>query len=396
MTGDRGFSIVEVAVAMGLLLGVAAVVFALIEPGQASYSVQLESADMQQRLRVAAGTLSKDLIMAGAGTSRGPHPGPMSYFFAPILPYRHGADDSDPPGSFRRDTITVMYVPATFAQATIATAGPSGALEAVQVNHDPGCPVDDPSCGFRRGMTVLIYDAAGDYDTFTVAGADAATLQLESTRSTLTYPGYPPGTPIAELVHIVYSLKPDPISGSNRLVATEGGAGAQVPVVDHVAGLTFTYYGDPRPPVLTANPLGEPPGPWTTYGPAPPRFDEHIPSGTYPNGENCAFAVDVVGGVHVPRLPSLAPADTNGRVPIGESVLTDGPWCPDPTNAHRWDADLLRIRSVAVTIRIESANTALRGPAGVLFARGGTSRSGNRWLPDQEVTFEVSPRNLGR
>ena len=44
----------------------------------------------------------------------------------------------------------------------------------------------------------------------------------------------------------------------------------------------------------------------------------------------------------------------------------------------------------------ESANAALRGPASVLFAHGGTSRNGNRWLPDQQITFQVTPRNLDR
>jgi hypothetical protein len=71
-----------------------------------------------------------------------------------------------------------------------------------------------------------------------------------------------------------------------------------------------------------------------------------------------------------------------------------GPWCPDAAADNRWDADLLRIRAVEVTLRIESANAALRGPAGLLFAHGGTSSVGNRWLPDAEMRFQVAPRNL--
>jgi hypothetical protein len=74
--------------------------------------------------------------------------------------------------------------------------------------------------------------------------------------------------------------------------------------------------------------------------------------------------------------------------------LSDGPWCPDATNANRWDADLLRIRRVAVTLRVEAAAAMLRGPAGPLFVNGGTARGGLAWVPDQEVRFEVAPRNL--
>jgi hypothetical protein len=107
--------------------------------------------------------------------------------------------------------------------------------------------------------------------------------------------------------------------------------------------------------------------------------------------------VDPVSGLQVPRLPVL---DSGGAadalVPLMEPQLTDGPWCPDAANANRWDADLLRIRSVGVTLRIQTADAALRGPAGLLFANGGTSISGARWLPDRQVTFRVAPRNLGR
>ena len=81
-------------------------------------------------------------------------------------------------------------------------------------------------------------------------------------------------------------------------------------------------------------------------------------------------------------------------IKLTAAQLTDGPWCPDVNNANRGDADLLRIRKVAVTIRVEAALDALRGPASALFTRGGTSRGGNKWVPDQEIRFEVSPRNM--
>ena len=81
-------------------------------------------------------------------------------------------------------------------------------------------------------------------------------------------------------------------------------------------------------------------------------------------------------------------------VPLTAGELTDGPWRPDAANANRWDADLLRIRKVGVTLRVEAALGALRGPAGVLFSNGGSSRSANRWAPDQEIRFQVSPRNM--
>ena len=172
----------------------------------------------------------------------------------------------------------------------------------------------------------------------------------------------------------------------------DGGAGSDIPVVDHVVGLTFDYYGEPQPPMLKKS-VSDPAGPWTTYGPKPKPLG--VPSGTaWPDGENCAFTVDPAGGpLQVPRLAGLGGGALT-LVKLTGAQLTDGPWCPDALNPNRFDADLLRIRKIAVTVRVEAAIAALRGPASALFTNGGTSRSGSRWAPDQEVRFEVSSRNL--
>ena len=68
----------------------------------------------------------------------------------------------------------------------------------------------------------------------------------------------------------------------------------------------------------------------------------------YPAGENCVFARTDDGLGLVPRLDPLA---AGGLVPLTASRLTDGPWCPDQGSARRFDADLFRIRTIAVTRR---------------------------------------------
>jgi hypothetical protein len=95
----------------------------------------------------------------------------------------------------------------------------------------------------------------------------------------------------------------------------------------------------------------------------------------------------------VPRLPRLP--DGEGLFRLSSHQLTDGPWCPDPSAPNRFDADLLRVRRVVISIRIESAIDAFRGPAGPLFARPGTSATARRYLPDQTVRFTVAPMNMG-
>jgi hypothetical protein len=55
---------------------------------------------------------------------------------------------------------------------------------------------------------------------------------------------------------------------------------------------------------------------------------------------------------------------------------------------------MLRVRRVGVRLRVQVASADLRGPAGVLFTRGGTSLDSKRLVPDQEIRFEVTPRNM--
>jgi hypothetical protein len=51
-------------------------------------------------------------------------------------------------------------------------------------------------------------------------------------------------------------------------------------------------------------------------------------------------------------------------------------------------------RLVRVAVRVEAAPPSLRGPAGGLFVRAGTSTSAQRYVPDREIRFDVAPRNL--
>jgi prepilin-type N-terminal cleavage/methylation domain-containing protein len=95
-----------------------------------SVAAQPEVTDMQQRLRVAADTLSRDLMMAGAGAYRGLHAGPLVYSFPPVLPFRRGVTKNDPPGTFAADRITIISVPSTSAQTTLGASlsGPAASF----------------------------------------------------------------------------------------------------------------------------------------------------------------------------------------------------------------------------------------------------------------------------
>jgi hypothetical protein len=181
-----------------------------------------------------------------------------------------------------------------------------------------------------------------------------------------------------------YYFRDERTTGLPQLVRYDGAGGGDIPVVDHVAAFAVEYFGEAEPAEFTAG--SEDDIDRVSYGPAPP------PPGTqptgYPPGENCAFSRTPTGSV-IPRLASFGTSPS--LVALDPAQLTDGPWCPDDEGANRYDADLFRIRSVAITMTIEAAIAALRGPAGPLFTRAGTAR-GTRLVPDRRVRLVFAPR----
>ena len=386
MRREHGFSIIELVVSMGLMLGITAAVFAMLNPSQGSYAVEPEVADMQQRLRVSTDTLARDLVMAGSGAYTGAMAGSLAYYFAPVLPFRQGLVNDDPPGTFKTDTITMMYVPTTNSQTSIATDMPSTSAE-LKVTAETNCPAGDPLCGFINNDNVMIFDDSGSYDTFTITNVQDAALHLQHNLNDLSKK-YMAGSKIVKMASHTYYLRTDVPNKTYQLMHYDGGSNPDVPLVDNVVALAFDYYGDGKPPTMK-KPLADPTGPWTTYGPAP----RNPPAG-YGAGENCLFMNDGTP-TPAPRLADLSNAgNPNALVQLSAAQLTDGPWCPDGANPNRWDADLLRIRKIVVRIRVQSSNDALRGPASLLFTYGGTSKAGSRLAPDQEIRFTVTPRNM--
>jgi pilin/secretion family protein with methylation motif len=394
MKRETGFSMIELLISVGIMAAVTASIFGIVNPAQWSFSVQPEAADMQQRLRVAVDTLSRDLFMAGAGSYSGTTAGSLAYYFASILPYRQGAVGDDPIGTYRSDTITLLFVGATDVQTTTAIDLDSHS-STFTVNSDKGCPVGQAACGFEAGDTALIYDGTGSVDTFTLTSVvnDGGTMVVNKPAGSAATT-HKAGSKMVKARERTYHLKADAVKGLYQLVYYDAGSNADIPVADHVVGLEFEYYGDPQPPTLknaTCDPNAA--APCSSYGPQPPALG--VQTTAYPAGENCAFTVDPASGLHVPRLEIIGgDPSRSALVLLTQAQLTDGPWCPDADNANHFDADLFRVRKVAVTLRVEAAVDAMRGPASALFTRGGTAKNAAKFLPDQEISFQISPRNL--
>jgi type II secretory pathway pseudopilin PulG len=88
---ERGFSIVELVVAVAIMLAVTAGVFDLLDRARRQFDAEPAVADRQQRVRVAVDALFRDLTAAGA-----------------LFPYRLSGISADPAGTFRNDLLTVV------------------------------------------------------------------------------------------------------------------------------------------------------------------------------------------------------------------------------------------------------------------------------------------------
>lgn len=349
---DTGFSLAELLVAMGLMLAIVGAVFALVNPGAMTSQAQPETAALQQRVRVAADTLFNDLVDAGAGLDAGTTAGPLVRVFAPVVPRRIGLGGSDPYDVARPDAITIAYVPGAGAQATTTSVLPADGGD-VSLASGPDCPVEVPVCGFAAAADAVVFDQAGHADVFRVTTVDNGVLHLER-RSAGTSHSFAAGARIAEVVTRTYHL-----DAAARQLRRYDGYLTDTPVVDNVVGLSFAYFGDPNPPVRPVPPAGV---------------------------ENCLY--DAAG---VPKPATTLTSAGGSLAPLPLSMFHDGPWCGN--GAIQFDADLLRVRRIRVTMRVQAADPAFRamGPA---FAAPGAARDALRAVPDSRLTFDVAPRNL--
>jgi hypothetical protein len=383
-----GLTLAELLVGMGLTVAILGALIMLIGPATSVFHIEPERQDLHQRVRVVVDALERELRAAGAGMTLGPVPGPLNRYVAPIRPYRIGERRPDPSGGvfYRPDVVSVFYVSGTMAQAGARRVTSLGTTVSVEAVPNCGAGVYDSLCGFVVGSRVLLFDGGGRSALGTVTDVNGLVLLVDGMALSHGL-GSRDDTAIAEVDVHVFSIAPDAATGVPRLMRYNG-FGSELPLVDHVVDLRFEYFGDPRAPVYRSTPsTGAFP---TTYAPAPPPEGLDDETDAWGPGENCAFGF--AEGVPVSRLVALGAGPA--LVALDPAQLVDGPWCPDALHPDRFDADLLRIRRVRATVRVEAAADSLRGPEGPLFARPGTASGTQHTLPDAEVTLDVAPWNL--
>ncbi|HYN08118.1 MAG TPA: prepilin-type N-terminal cleavage/methylation domain-containing protein [Vicinamibacterales bacterium] len=351
--GERGFSLVESLVALVLMLVVTGAVFGLLNPSSMASRTQPEAIDVQQRARVGIDAIQRDLLAAGAGLGSGPAVGPLVNYHAPVVPRRMGLQSADAYNLARADAITIQRAAGSYVQTTVRDPMAPGALD-LTVNEPPNCPSRNGVCGLSQDMTILVFDPISNFDSFVIRQVQAQTVSLLS-RQRSPSAGYAPGAYVAEAEFDTYWHDP-----AMRQLRHYDGYQTDVPVVDNVVALGFEYFGDPDPPTRPKPPLGT---------------------------ANCLY--DAAGNA-ISGLSQLPPQG-GSLAPLSLSTLSDGPWCGAGDN--RFDADLLRIRRVRVTIRIQATQAGHRG-TGADYVNPGFAKSSQLAVPDYLAVFDVAPRNL--
>jgi hypothetical protein len=253
-------------------------------------------------------------------------------YLPPIIPRRIGTRFADPPGVALADAVTILHVPSSSSQTVLALASTSGTASLFPYS---GCPIGLPACGLSTGKGLILFDDLGHFDVFTVLAVAGSDASLRHRGQQGAY-GYPAGTFAAEAELRSYYFD----AAAGQLRVSDGDLTDQ-PVVDGLSRLSFEYFGTPWPP----------------RSPKPP-----------PGVANCLF--DATGAPD-PGLLTLPPGP-DGAAPLPPALLSDGPWCG--AGDTRFDADLLRIRRVRVTLAV-----------------GGLGRPVGR---DPTMTFDVAPHNL--
>jgi prepilin-type N-terminal cleavage/methylation domain-containing protein len=332
MNHQRGFSFVELIVALALSLAVTAMLFEFAATSQRVARTQPEAADATQRLRVAAAAIERDLRTAGAAPPNGSI-GTLTNFLPPIVPARTGLQSADAELTAFSDRVSVLSAADAAWTARVAADLASPSADIPIASAAVGCPAAG-LCGFTPLARAAILDThrlGAGFDVFTVT--HATTSLGHSAPNPPFAKAYPAATSVVIPVEqkVYYLDRP-----AGRLMVYDGYRSA-LPFVDHVDDLEFTYFVDPHPQSVAA------PG---------------------DDAGNCAYAAGI------PPIPLLMPlGETLVQMPLER--FADGPFCGLAPN--RFDADLLRIRRVGVRFRLRSTAAGVRG---------------------LEVAFQVAPRNI--
>lgn len=344
---DAGYTLIELLVAASLVILLSGLTCAVLAEVRTTMAVAADRAEVQQRARVGLDTVGSAIRTAGVGPDRGGIIGPLVRWAPPIRPGRPGSGASD-----FSTAVTTLEVSGFVLHAMLARDAPAG-TDTLEFDRVGACPLP---CGFADRMTVLLLDGRGDFDLFVLTETDGASATVRRLEGG-TGASYLRGTPVLPAELRTYYLN----ARTHELRAHDGDR-SDLPVVNDVVELTFDYLGDPLPPREPRPPVGE---------------------------ENCLYDSS---GVARPGLQTLS-REGGTLARLSAAILQDGPWCG--AGSEPFDVDLLRIRAVRLTLRLQAGNATLRGRDAGWFRNPGTAADAARVVKDISVHTTITPPNLG-
>lgn len=369
--GQRGATLAELLVAVGLLGLAMSVVAALSIPVLASFEAEPAAAEAQQRVRGAAHAVLDDVQRTGSGFLQSTEAAP-GLALPPLLPDTLSA--SAWTVQVRPGTITTWYARRGASHGALRAAVAGGGTT-LPLLRPAFCSAVAPSCGFLPGDDVILFTAHG---RFAVASVAQVVSPLDLVLTAPVVEGWPAGTTVSAITAHTYELRPDATTGLSQITRRLG-AGPATPVVDFVTRFDVEWIVDRGAPQVHVAPDGT--EEHATAAPAPPAPGVFADP-AWPAGENCAFFRDAAGAPHWRgSAGGAAPA------PVTPGLFSDGPWCPSAAAAVRWDADLARIAAVRIVLGVAVAARTLRPPLGLGLGR----RPGSRLVPDLVVETTVRP-----
>lgn len=228
-----GHTLVEVVVALGLMLLVAAGVITIVLQTSRLARAHPERFELHQRARVSLDLMTRDLRAAGAGVFLGPATGPLPGAVPAIWPRRLGRG-GDSASTARADVITMLTVPDTLAQTTTRDAVPP-TTSTIVIEPAAHCAPARPACGFARGITVGAFESSGRLGLWSVEQVIQQTLTVRALASASDEVAA--GAVLAELRVRGYTHD----AGLRQLRYFDGEATNQ-PVIDAVSVFSVRYF----------------------------------------------------------------------------------------------------------------------------------------------------------
>jgi len=289
---SRGFSLVELLVALAVCAVLSAGVAGVVPPARAAFAAVPAALDLQQRGRTGLDVLATAIRSAAPDVASAAELGALADLLPAMIPLSPVSDSNET----EFDSLYVVAPVFNASQGVLARdqVGPHGAIE---LAAGVGCPAVRDVCGFTRGAFAAIADGSGRFDIFTVATTNAARGEITAVQA---FPSaYPAGSLVVE-VDADYFRLADQSDGSRALVRETAG-GATQPIVDDVAAMGIELWRGASPILLTAGDLED--GPFLAGG----------PDGHYDADLLAVRRVDVWIAVEVPPIMLRAPGAATTR-----------------------------------------------------------------------------------